>query len=91
MLTFILRPHFNDYVYMLFSCDCKLNLSVVKTTMSSANIRKSIDSTCMSLSVKLLKSWLLLKSLTKRIKSNGESGSPCLSPIDISKNADNSE
>jgi len=55
--------------------------------MSSANIRKNIDSRVMSLSVKLLKSRLL----TKRIKSNGESGSHCLSPIDISKNADNSE
>ena len=59
--------------------------------MSSANIRKNIDSRVMSLSVKLLKSRLSLKSLTKRITSNGESGSPCLSPIDISKNADNSE
>ena len=87
----MLRPHFNDYVYMLFSCDFKLKLSLVKTTMSSANIRKDIDSRYMSLSVKLLKSRLSLKSLTKRIKSYGESGSHCLSPIDISKNADNSE
>ena len=51
--------------------------------MSSANIRKNIDSRVMSLSVKLLKSRLSLKSLTKRITSNGESGSPCLSPIYI--------
>jgi len=59
--------------------------------MSSANIRKNIDSTVMSLSVKLLKSRLPFKSLTKRIKSNGESGSPCLSPTDISKNAEHFE
>jgi len=29
--------------------------------------------------------------LTKRIKINDESGSPCLGPIAISNNADNSE
>ena len=68
---------------MLFSCDCKFNYPQQKKTMPSANIRKHIDNKGMALSVKLLKSRLSLKSLTKRINSNYESGSPCLSPIYI--------